>query len=53
MKIKGETHYLWRTVDCEGEVLEGYVSMRRDHKAALKFIRKSMKSNAVQSIAQI
>ena len=53
VKIKGETHYLWRTVDCEGEVLEGYVSMRRDHKAALKFIRKSMKSNAVQSIAQI
>ena len=28
VKIKGETHYLWRTVDREGEVLEGYVSMR-------------------------
>ena len=52
-KTKGETHYLSRTVDHEGEVLEGYVNMCRDHKAALKFIRKSMKSNGVESIAQI
>ena len=44
-KIKGETHYLWRAVDHEGELLEGYVSMRLDHKAALKFIRKSLKRN--------
>lgn len=28
VKIKGKTPYLWRTVDREGEVLEGYVSMR-------------------------
>ena len=45
VRIKDETHYLWRTVDHEGELLEGYVSMRRDHKAALKFIRKFMKCN--------
>ena len=45
VKIKGETHYLGRTVDCEGEVLEGYVSVRRDHKAVLKFTSKSMKRN--------
>ena len=43
MKINGERHYLWRAVDHEGEVLESYVSKRRDRKAALKFIRKSMK----------
>ena len=43
VKISGETHYLWRAVDHEGEVLESYVTKRRDHKAALKFIRKSMK----------
>jgi len=43
VKINGETHYLWRAVDHEGEVLESYVTKRRDHKAALKFIRKSMK----------
>ena len=43
MKINGETHYLWRTVDHDGEVLESYVTKRRDRKAALKFLRKSMK----------
>ena len=45
MKINGEWHYLWRAVDHEGEVLESYVSNRCDRKAALKFIRKSMKRN--------
>lgn len=43
VKINGETHYLWRAVDHEGGVLESYVTKRRDRKAALKFIRKSMK----------
>ena len=43
VKINGETHYSWRAVDHEGEVLESYVTKRRDRKAALKFIRKSMK----------
>ena len=45
VKINGERHYLWRAVDHEGEVLESYVSKRRDRKDALKFIRKSMKRN--------
>ena len=43
VKINGETYYFWRAVDHEGEVLESYVKKRRDRKAALKFIRKSMK----------
>ena len=43
MKINGETHYLWRAVDHEGEVLESFVTKRRDRKAALKFLRKTMK----------
>lgn len=43
VKINGETHYLWRAVDHEGEVLESYVTKRRDHKAALKFLKKTMK----------
>ena len=33
VKINGETHYLWRAVDHEGEVLESYVTKRRDRKA--------------------
>ena len=43
MKINGETHYLWRAVDHEGEVLKSYVTKRRDRKAAMKFLRKAMK----------
>ena len=43
MKINGETHYLWRAVDHEGEVLESFVTKRRDRRAALKFLKKTMK----------
>ncbi|MEQ6248947.1 IS6 family transposase [Sulfitobacter sp. HNIBRBA3233] len=43
VRINGATHYLWQAVDHEGEVLESYVTKRRDRKAALKFLRKSMK----------
>jgi putative transposase len=43
VRINGETHYLWRAVDHEGEVLESYVTKRRDRKAALRFLRKTMK----------
>jgi len=43
VKINGETHYLWRAVDHEGEVLETYVTKKRDRKAALKFLKKLMK----------
>jgi putative transposase len=43
VKINGETHYLWRAVDHEGEVLEAFVSKRRDRKAALKFLRKALR----------
>ena len=37
-KINGELHYLWRAVDHEGELLESYVTKRRDRNAALKFL---------------
>ena len=43
VKINGELHYLWRAVDHEGEVLEAYVTKRRDRKAAFRFLRKAMK----------
>ena len=43
VKVNGETRYLWRAVDHEGEVLESYVTKRRDKKSALKFLKKSMK----------
>ena len=43
VRINGETHYLWRDVDLEGEVLEVFATKRRDRKAALKFIKRTMK----------
>ncbi len=45
VKVNDETHYLWRAVDHEGEVLESFVTTTRDKKAALKFLRKSMKKH--------
>lgn len=43
VKINGETHYLWRAVDHEGEVLESFVSKKRDRRAAVRFLKKAMK----------
>jgi putative transposase len=43
VRINGEFHYLWRAVDHEGEVLEVFVTKKRDRKAALRFLKKVMK----------
>ena len=43
VRINGETHYLWRAVDHEGEVLEVLATKRRDRKAALQFLKRAMK----------
>jgi transposase-like protein len=42
VKINGERHYLWWTIDHEGEVLESFVTRTRDKKAALKFLKKAI-----------
>ncbi|SDJ75316.1 DDE domain-containing protein [Aliiruegeria lutimaris] len=43
VKINGERHDLWRAVDHEGEVLESSVTKKRDKKAALKFLKKTIR----------
>ena len=43
VKINGERHYLWREAGPEGEVLEAFVSKKRDRKAAWKFPRQLMR----------
>ena len=43
VKINGEMQYLWRAVDHEGEVLEVFATKRRDRRAALKFLKRTMK----------
>ena len=49
-RISGKTHYLWRAVDPEGEVLEVFVTKRRGRKAALKFLKKTMKRYGLPEI---
>ena len=39
----GEMVYLWRAVDQEGEILESFVTKKRDKDAALTFMKKALK----------
>jgi putative transposase len=43
VRINGEIHYLWRAVDHEGEILESFVTKKRDKAAALRFLKKALK----------
>jgi putative transposase len=43
VKLNGEMVYLWRAVDQEGEVLESFVTRKRDKGAALVFMKKALK----------
>ena len=43
VRINGDIYYLWRAVDNEGEILESFVTKKRDRKAALRFLKKAMK----------
>jgi putative transposase len=47
VKINGETHYLWRAVDHEGEILESCVTEKRDKRAALRFLKKALKRHGM------
>ena len=50
VKINGERYYLWRAVDHEGEVLECYVTKRRNKAAAKKFLIKTMRKHGAPKI---
>ena len=43
VRLNGEMVYLWRAVDHEGEILESFVSKKRDKCAALRFMKKALK----------
>ncbi|AZI35236.1 putative transposase [Caenibius tardaugens NBRC 16725] len=43
VRLNGEMVYLWRAVDHEGEVLESYVTKKRDKSAAFRFMKKALK----------
>jgi putative transposase len=44
VRINGKCVYLWRAVDCEGDVLDVLVQSRRNKQAALKLMRKLLRS---------
>jgi transposase-like protein len=48
VKIRGKRMYLWRAVDDEGTVLDVLVQKRRNAEAALKLMRKLLKSTAIR-----
>ena len=43
VRVNDEIHYLWRAVDHEGEVLEVFATKQRGRKAALRFLKRTMK----------
>ena len=43
LKVCGETHYLWRAVDQDGNVLDILVQSQRNAKAATRFFKKLLK----------
>jgi len=43
IRIKGRSHWLWRAVDANGDVLDILVQSRRDKVAAKRFLRKLLK----------
>ena len=47
ISINGRQLYVWRAVDSEGEVLDILVQPRRDRKAALKLMRKLLKTQGL------
>jgi len=50
VKINGERFYLWRAIDHEGEVLETFVTKRRDKAAAKKFFIKTLRKHGSPKI---
>ena len=50
VKLNGEMVCLWRAVDHEGEILESYVTKKRDKAAALAFMKKALKRHGQPEI---
>jgi putative transposase len=53
VSINGKNIYLWRAVDCEGEVLDVLVQSRRNKRAAMKMMRKLLNSKAFPPTAVV
>ena len=53
VSINGRIMYLWRAVDCEGEVLDLLIQSRRNKTAALKLMRKLLKTQGFAPAAVV
>jgi transposase-like protein len=53
VSINGRNMYLWRAVDCDGEVLDVLVQSRRNKRAALKLMRKLLKAQGIAPTAVV
>ena len=51
--INGGNMYLWRAVDCEGEVLDLLIQSRRNKTAALKLMRKLLRAQGFAPAAVV
>jgi putative transposase len=45
VKIDGKQHYLWRAVDQDGEVVDVFLQVRRDGKAAKRFFKRLLRNH--------
>jgi len=43
VRINGERHYLWRSVDHQGEAPESFVTRKRDKASDMEFLKKAMR----------
>ncbi len=48
VKINGKQHYLWITVDQDGEVVDMYLQSERDGAKAKRFFRRLLGSHGVE-----
>jgi putative transposase len=48
VKINGKQHYLWQTVDQNGEVVDVYLQARRDGAAAKRFFRRLLRNHGAE-----
>ncbi len=53
IKINGAQHYLWRTVDQDGDELDILVQKRRDRRAAKRFFKKLLKGQQVKPLKMV
>lgn len=45
VKIQGKQHYLWRAVDQDGDVVDVFLQLRRDGRAAKRFFQRLLRAN--------